>query len=107
MNAKEYLQQIKKIDTLIKNKVIEARQSEENGVDASVIRNGVAQLLKDKENIIENIQLLKEAEYDVLHKVYVQGQTLYEVASDRDISYSMATTIHGRALKNLERIINP
>ena len=105
MPIKDYLRQIKKIDTLIENKRIEEQQAKNMGVDYSYIRNSINQLQNDKQEIISQIQKLSEAEYDVLHKVYVQGKTLYEVADERAISYSMATTIHGRALKNLAQII--
>ena len=103
--SKEYLKQIKKIETLIRNKTIEQRQEEKLGVDASYIRNEIKQMQGARASIIADIQKLKEPEYDVLHRIYVQGETLYEVADARGISYSMATTIHGRALKNLADII--
>lgn len=106
MTAKEYLQQIKKLETLIKNKGVEVKKAEKLGINTAVIKNEIERLVEDRARRIENIQKLTEAEYDVLHKVYVQGKTLYEVADERGISYSMAATIHGRALKNLERIIN-
>jgi len=105
VDAKKYLQQIKKIDTLIKNKNIEAKQAEKMGVDSSYIKNSIRQLQKDRQDIIDDIQRLDEAEYDVLHKRYVQGKTLYEIADERDISYSMVTTIHGRALKHFALIV--
>lgn len=105
MTAKEYLQQIKKIDAIIKNKSFEIKQAEEIGADASFIKNEREQLQQTKQSIIADIQKLPEAEYDVLHKIYVQGETLYEVASDRKTSYSLAASIHGRALKMLESIM--
>lgn len=106
MTAKDYLQRIKKIDTLIKNKAIEIRQAEAIGVDSTVVRASVRELQVERASIIDTIQVLKEEEYDVLHKRYVQGKTFCEIADERDITYSNATTIHGRALKNLERIIS-
>lgn len=107
MGAKEYLQQIKKIDTLIRNKSIEVKQAKEVGVDYTYITNGIKQLQKEKAEIIDVIQRLNEAEYDVLHRVYVQGQTLQEVASERGhISYSQAATLHGKALKKVADMVN-
>lgn len=106
MTGKEYVRQIKKIDTIIRNKIIELKQAEKIGVDATFIKNGINTLLQEKELILKEIQRLNEAEYDVLHKRYVQGATLFEIADERGISYSNVTTIHGRALKNLERLIN-
>lgn len=105
MDCKEYLKQIKKLETLIRNKGIEVKKAEKLGINTATIKSDIERLVAERARIIENIQRLSEAEYDVLHKVYVQGKTLYEVADERDISYSMATTIHGRALKHLAVII--
>lgn len=107
MTAKEYLKQIKKIDTQIKNKSVEAQHLEK--ISAAISGRAFAEiehLYLERAAIIEKIEKLPEAEYDVLHKVYVQYETLQEVAADRNISYSLAATIHGRALKRLENIIN-
>lgn len=106
MSGKEYLRQIKKIDAKIKNKSFEQKQLEEIGADTGVIRFEIGELRKRKGEIIKNIEQMSEADYDVLHMIYVQGKTLQEVASERNISYSLATTIHGRALKRLEKLIS-
>lgn len=105
MDAQKYLQLIKKIDTLIRNKNIEVIQAAKLGVDSSYIRNSIKQLQKDKQDIIEYIQRLPEAEYDVLHQRYVQGKSFCEIADARDVSYSAVTTIHGRALKHFALIV--
>ncbi len=106
MIAKEYLREIRKIDTQIKNKAVELKQLKELDLPSGDLVSSINCLHLKKRGIIETIEQLPEAEYDVLHKVYVQNETLYEVASERGISYSLATTIHGRALKRLESIIN-
>ena len=105
-DAKEYLRRIKKIDTQLKNKNIELKQAQEVDADVSEIREAKKRLEREKSLIISSIESLPEAEYDVLHRVYVQGETLYEVASDMQKSYSYATKRHGWALQALERIIN-
>lgn len=105
MDAQKYLLQIKKIDTLIRNKKVEIKQAVKMGIDYAYIENGIKQLQQDRQSIIDNIQRLDEAEYDVLHRRYVQGETFYEIADARDISYSNVTTIHGRALQHLSRIM--
>ena len=105
MTTKDYVKQIKKIDTLIRNKSVDIKQAEKLGVDASYIKNSVKQLQNTRSEIMANIEALSEAEYDVLHRVYVQGQTLQEVAYDRDITYRCVASIHGRALKTLEQLI--
>lgn len=106
MSGKEYLKQIRKIDAKIKNKAFEQKQLEEIGADTSVIRFEINTLRRKKDEIIKNIEQMSEADYDVLHMIYVQGKTLQEVASERKISYSLVNTIHGRALKRLEKIIS-
>lgn len=106
MTGKDYLKQIKKIDTQIRNKNVELKQRKELELPTGALQANIDALDVKRQEIIETIEGLPEAEYDVLHKVYVQGETLYEVAADRDISYSLATTIHGRALKRLDIIIN-
>ena len=45
-------------------------------------------------------------EYDILHKVYVQFFTLYDVADIYEKSYSWVTSIHGRALANVRKILD-
>ena len=106
MTAKEYLQQIKKIDTQLKNKAFEEKQLKELGLSIGQVLEEKTKLQTKRAEIIKTIEQLPEAEYDVLHKIYVQSETLYEVAADRKISYSLATTIHGRALKRLESFVN-
>ena len=134
MTAKEYLEQIKKLDTLINNKLAESKQwldlalnitSKTDGErvqssgDKQTMANAIEkcvdierevnalvdEYISKKKEIIKTIEGLPEAEYDVLHKIYVQYKTLYEVADERDIAYSWATSIHGRALKSLDEIL--
>ena len=104
MNAKDYLKQIKKIDTQLKNKAFELKQSKDLEIPTADIMRDIEELQTNKKKIIDVIQQLPEAEYDVLHLMYVQGKSLYEVASERDISYSLAATLHGRALKCLAEL---
>ena len=110
MTAKEYLQGIKKLDTQIRNKNAELQLAEKlrTADDEFVgeIEKQKRELRQKLTDIIKSIEQLPEAEYDVLHKVYVQYKTLYEVAADRGISYSGATSLHGQALKQLESLIN-
>jgi DNA-directed RNA polymerase specialized sigma subunit len=106
MTGKEYLKQLKKIDTQLKNKAFELKQLKELGLSLGQTLEDTTKLEVERAKIIKTIERLPEAEYDVLHKVYVQGETLQEVAADRNISYSLVATIHGRGLKRLENIIN-
>lgn len=69
------------------------------------ITAALAAVIAKRKEIIQRIERLKADEYDVLHKVYVQHLTFKEIAAKRGKSESWATTVHGRALKNLEAIL--
>ena len=135
MRAQEYLRQIRKLDRIIQNKMIEqaqwrlmatgttSRMTEdkiqtsknyqkmadamdryidlEREIDATIDK-----LVDVKNEILHTIERLDVVEYDMLHKIYVQYLTLYDVADDYDKSYSWATTIHGIALKNVQKILD-
>lgn len=66
----------------------------------------IDRLIDTKKNVTNVIEQLNPTEYDLLHKVYVQHITLYEVSVLLDKSYSWVTTVHGRALKNVKRILD-
>ena len=135
MNAKDYLLQIQKLDRLIENKLMEVAHwkavatgttvcSEGDRVQSSgskqkmadaicrymqmedEINNAIDRLVGIKQEIIETIERLPINEYDLLHKIYVQGMEIYEAASEMDKSYRWATSVHGRALANVQKILN-
>lgn len=135
MKAKDFLKQLQKLDLMIQNKIIEREQwkciamgssshSEGDRVQSSGSQQKMADavakyvdmereidqcidtLIDTKKDVIRVIEQLDGAEYDLLHKIYVQHITLYEVASMYRKTYSWATTIHGRALKNVQKILD-
>lgn len=135
MKAKEYLQQVSKLDKMISNKLIEvaqwkaiatgttassegervksssSQQKMENAVCKYVtiqeeIDEYIDKLIDTKKDVISTIEQLPVAEYDLLHQVYIQGKTLDDVADANDKTYSWATTIHGRALKHVQDILD-
>lgn len=135
MKAKEYMLQVQKLDTIIENKLAEVErwrdiatgttaQSEGDRVQATGSKQRMAdavvqyvtiqaeinadidRLADLKKEIIKTIESLSVDEYDILHKVYVQQMTLQETASMKDKSYSWVTTMHGRALANLQKILD-
>lgn len=73
----------------------------EREIDADIDR-----LVDCKRRIIDVIEQLDTDQYDVLHKVYIQGMDFKQVATVKDMSYSNVTTLHGRALKNVQRILD-
>lgn len=135
MTAKEYLRQIEKLDTLIKNKLIEkqqwrdvalgitARMGDEKVQSSSNPQKMAAavekyvdiereidviidKLINAKRDVISVIEQLDSYEYDLLHKIYVQQKTLAEVSDELKCGYSTVTTAHGRALVKVQKIID-
>ena len=135
MNAKDYLLQIQKLDKLIENKLqevahwkavatgttvcsegdrVQSSGSKQKMADAicrymqmeDEINAAIDRLVDTKQEIIETIEQLSIDEYDLLHKIYVQKKELYEAAMEMDRSYRWATSVHGRALANVQKILN-
>lgn len=83
------------------------------------IEQAIAQALIKRQEIISHIEMLNADAYNILHKRYVgivekdksgkkktRRLTLQEIADEAGKSYSLITTIHGSALKELQKIIN-
>lgn len=132
--AKEFLKQVKKLDCMITNKLAERDQwksialgtsvqlsekvqtsgSQQKMADAinkyidieSEINECVDNLIAKKKEVISVIEQLPVDLYDILHKIYVQYYTFYDVADKKDISYSNVTTLHGKALKLVQKILD-
>ena len=134
LDAKEFLSQPKKLDLLIKNKLIEKRQWHDLALGITANMEGervqssgsqqkmadaigrcidveaeidclVDKLIDKKKEVIQVIeQLDSPIEYDIMHRLYVQYMTLQEVADHYKKEYGWATTTHGRALKSVQRI---
>lgn len=135
MKAKDYLKQIKKLDSLIKNKLIERQQwldialgitpqmsgervqssgnqqKMANAIDkcidiGSEIDTYVDTLIDKKREILSVIEQLEPDKYTLLHSIYVQFMTLEDAAFAMGKSYSWSTTTHGRALKDVQTILD-
>jgi septation ring formation regulator EzrA len=136
MEAKEYLKQVEKLDVRIRNKLIEQRQwrdialgitanTEGERVQSSGAKSKMADaigrcvdmeseidslidnLVDLKKEVIQTIEQLDSAvEYDVLHRRYIQFQDLQDIADHYGKEYGWATTTHGRALKNVQCILD-
>lgn len=134
--AKEFLKRLKKLDVLIENKMIEKEQwkavasnvtagkhdservqstgNPHKMADAVIkyieiekeIDQCIDRLVDEKSDVISVIEQLNPIQYDILHKVYVQYKTLNDVSIIYDNTYSWVTTIHGRALKNVQNILD-
>ena len=136
MEAKDFLNQVKKLDLQITNKLIEKQQWKDISLGITANMDGervqssgrkskmadaidkcidmeaeidrlVDKLIDVKKEVIWTIeQLDSPTEYNVLHLIYIQGKDLQEVADKYGMSYDWATTTHGRALKNVQVIRN-
>ena len=132
MEVKEFLNQVKKLDLQIKNKLIEKQQWYEmalgitSNMDGERVQSSGSQskmadaitkcvdmeaeidrlvdrLIDTKREVIQTIEQLESpTQYNVLHLIYIQGKTLQEVADEYVMSYDWAATTHGRALKNVD-----
>lgn len=65
----------------------------------------VDNLVERKADIISVIEQLDTAEYDVLHKHYIQGITLFEISSKLGRSYSWVKGTHRRGIENVGKIL--
>lgn len=78
------------------------------------INECIDRLYAQKKEIIGVIEKLDTVKYDILHKMYVGTMkndrhyywSFYDIAEAYERSYSWATTMHGIALKEVQKIID-
>lgn len=134
--AQIYLEQPEKLDLRIKNKLIEKQQWREIALGITANMDGervqssgakskmadavekcvdceaeidslVDVLIDTKKEVIQTIeQLDSPIEYDLLHRRYIQYQSLQDIADHYGKDYGWATTTHGRALKSVQAILD-
>lgn len=131
--VKEYLYQVKKLDRMINNKLnelekwksvceypnvpaygLEKVQSsggkttfalENYIIMESEIQEAIQELLETKREVIGTIEKLPLPEYEVLYEKYVNFKDFQEIADKMDKSYSWTTSIHGRGLVSIRKIL--
>ena len=133
--AQLYLERVEMIDSIIKNKLIEQRQWKDVALGITANMGGervqssgsqskmadainkcvdmeeeidrfVDKLVDTKREVIQLIeQLDSPTEYNVLHMRYIQYKSLQEIADHYGKEYGWATTTHGRALANVQNIL--
>ena len=131
MNARQYLEQIEKIDKLIQNRKYEKDQwlsiaegtsvssdgdrvqssgephKMENAVIKAVeLENRIKELEERKQEIIDTIEELDAESYDILHKKYVQYKTLEQIGEEKAYAWSTIKNKHKDALKHLQKILD-
>jgi DNA-directed RNA polymerase specialized sigma24 family protein len=131
--AKRFLGQIERLDCKITNKLAEIEQwksialgttarltervqtsgSKDKMADAvnryveieKEINKYIDELVDKRMEVIGVIEQLKTRHYDILHKRYIQKLDYYQIAEIYDKSYTNTTSLHGRALVELEKLI--
>jgi len=135
MDAKEYLRQYRELKNYIIRKQEELELFREdlmhpstvrfsNKVKMSVRHDLLEQMIckyEDAENelkeryqklfeirlsIVKLIEQLPVNEYDFLHQHYIQGKSLQEISNHFDRSYSWATSMHGKAIKHFQQLLD-
>lgn len=70
------------------------------------INQCINELYTAKKAVLEVIEQLEMHEYDLLHKVYIQHFPLWDAAEELEKSYTWAKSVHGMALKRVQRILD-
>jgi hypothetical protein len=71
------------------------------------INSLIDELTAIKKDVVKTIELLDNpTEYDLLHKRYIQYIPLKTIATLYGTEYTNITTIHGRALKNVQILLD-
>lgn len=68
------------------------------------IEKEIVALLEQKAKFIRLIEQLNENEYEVLHRIYIQGHSVKDIQRDKEKSYSWVNTMHRRAKRNLAKL---
>lgn len=133
--ARDFLEQVRKLDKMIENKMYEKLHWKDAAVVITASLGGekvqtsgskqkmadsvcrytdlereidecIDNLVNTKKDVISVIEQLNAEEYDVLHKVYVQYLTFSDVADANDKSYSWVASMHGIALNKVQKILD-
>ena len=135
MDAKTFLSQVKKLEFMIQNKLLEKKRWKEIALGITANMDGervqssggkskmadaiekcvdmeaeidslVDKLIDTKKDVIKTIESLDSTcEYQVVHLKYIQDKTFEEIADEMNRSYTAITTIHGRALVSVQKIL--
>lgn len=71
------------------------------------IAEAVDKLIAEKRKVVLTIEkLYSPTEYKILHMRYIQHISLADIADRLDKEYTWVTTTHGRALKNVQKMLD-
>lgn len=133
--AQVFLERVEMLDTIIENKLIERQQwhdlalsitanmggekvqasgAQSKMADAVIkcvamedeIADAVDRLIAEKKSVVQTIEsLYSPTEYKLLHMRYIQHISLTDIADKLNWEYTRVTTTHGRALKNVQKML--
>ena len=136
MEAREFLQQIYRLDKMIENKIAECEQWETIATSITAHSEGemvqssgnpqkmeaaichcvdlereiyetVERLASVQKEVVSVIEQLEDTlQYDILHKRYVQYKSLTEIAIETRYSYQHIVDNHGKALRKVQNFLN-
>lgn len=135
MDAKEYLDRLRKKQSIIENTICEIQRwesvansitvsTEGERVKASGSKEGMAdavaslvdltitlktkveELVKERNVIVRDLERLPQNEYDVLHKIYVQGYELSLVPTKVYKSYSWVKKHHQSGIDKIQEMLD-
>ena len=67
----------------------------------------VERLIAEKKKVVRTLEwLYNPTEYRILHMRYIQYISLADIATKLNKDYTWVTTVHGRAMKHLQEILN-
>jgi DNA-directed RNA polymerase specialized sigma24 family protein len=134
--AEVFLKRVEKIDAILENKLIEQQQWRSIATSISANMDGervqssspksklenavvncvamedeicecVDKLIEEKRKVTKVIEsLYSPMEYKILHMRYIQYISLSDIADRLNREYTWVTTTHGRALKNVQKILD-
>ena len=135
MKAKEYLMQVVRADRMIDNKLHEIEELRRMAISVtSVLKDDVVsggrtedkvgtmvskiidmeyeldreidKLVDLKREVMSVIDQLEPTKCEILYKRYLQKKTWEKIAVETGFSYVWVCKLHGRALQDVERILN-
>lgn len=131
MKAITYLERIKKIDSMIRNKLrdydrwvgvaeglggasdgerVQSSRNLHRGADAIGnyidIEAEIRSLRRERQEIIETIERLPSTEYDLVYRLYVQDYTMKEIAYQLGKSYEWVKLKKRRALQLVQALLD-
>ena len=131
MQAEQYLDRIKKIDAMIKNKMrdharwveiaegfggaalgerVQSSRNLHRGADAIGnyidLEREIESLHAERQRIIQTIERLPAEEYDLIYKLYVEDYSMKEIAYSKKKSYDWVKFRKQSALRHLQGILS-